>query len=295
MDEATETTPVPDGIRLRPLTTSEDMLAVEEVQREVWGFPDREIVPVVELVSAAKAGGCVAGAFHEDELVGFVYGGWGLRDGAFYHYSRMVAVLGRFRGAGLGQALKAFQRRFVLDRSVNLMRWTFDPLEGGNASLNIGKLGAVVDEYIRNYYGMKEDELNRGLPTDRFFLKWCLDSPRVEKRLDGSEKGADLKEILAAEPALSSGPGKADLPEPVPQAVPLDAEAFHVEIPGDIQEMKRRNLPLAGAWREALRETCEKAFVAGFRVEEFASAPTERGRRSAYLFRRRPSPGADRS
>ncbi|MHC4779398.1 MAG: hypothetical protein ACYTFG_12560, partial [Planctomycetota bacterium] len=241
------------------------MHACEALQREVWGSPDLEIVPVVELISAVKAGGLVAGAFESHSLVGFVYGGWGLEGGEAYHYSRMVAVLGRLRGRGLGLRLKAFQREFVLEKGVTLMRWTFDPLEGGNASLNISKLGAVVDDYIENYYGMKSDSLNQGLPTDRFFLKWFLDHRRVEDRIARRATGPPAKAIFSEPAALSSRPGSRGFPQPVVEEFPGESSAFHAEIPGDIQGMKGADMGLARAWRAALRETSQKAFAEGFR------------------------------
>jgi chorismate synthase len=274
---------------IRPLSTPEDMHACEDLQQEVWGFPDREIVPLVELVSVAKSGGCIAGAFHEGALAGFVYGLWGLREGRWYHYSRMLAVRAPWRGRGLGRALKLHQRGFCLERGIDLMRWTFDPLEGPNAALNVGKLGVVVDEYIVNYYGLKQDALNRGLPTDRLFVKWHLDGERVRERIAGRAAQVGAGEILSRAPAaLSARPGPASLPAPEPREVPDRAAEVHVEIPGDVQDLKRRDLALASAWRLAVRETCVRLFQRGFRVEEFGSEIVQGARRSAYLLRKGP-------
>jgi len=276
-----------EDFEIRPLNAPGQMHACEELQKEVWGFPDREIVPLVELVSASKAGGSLAGAYRREDLVGFVYGMWGFDGSEIYHYSRMLAVKASFRGRGLGFRLKAWQRDFTMKRGVNLMRWTFDPLEGANASLNVAGLGVVADEYILDYYGQKQDALNRGLPTDRFFVKWFLDSPRTADRLSGTGTRMSLDEILGTGPALvASRPGNAGRPEPRVYPPRDGGGPFHLEIPGDVQALKRDDLGLASAWREAVREACIGAFSRGFRVEEFASAVVDGARRSAYLLRK---------
>lgn len=276
-----------DEILIRALKTPDDMAAAEALQQEVWGSPDREVVPVVELISAATAGGCVAGAFEGEAMVGFVYGIWGLRDARFYHYSRMLAVTKRLRGRGLGLRLKLHQREHTLGRGVNLMRWTYDPLEGPNAALNVGKLGVVADEYIENYYGFKHDALNRGMPTDRFFVKWFLDDPGTIDRIEGRrpvppvgvllETGAPLLDAVAREDGFL---------EPAVRPLAETATGLRMEIPPDIQAVKASDLDLALRWRLAVREASHAAFDAGFRVEDFRSAEHEGRRRSVYLLRK---------
>jgi predicted GNAT superfamily acetyltransferase len=200
----------------------------------------------------------------------------------------MLAVRPEWRGRGLGAALKLHQRRFCLERGIGLVRWTFDPLEGPNASLNVARLGVVVDEYIVNYYGMKQDALNRGLPTDRFFVKWHLDSERVRERAAGPVPAPSAEEILSGSPpALASVPGPSGLPAPRACEVPAGADRAHLEIPGDVQDLKRRDLGLASAWRLAVRAASLGLFARGFRVEEFGSSASGGARRSAYLLRRR--------
>ena len=72
--------------------------------------------------------------------------------------------------------------------------WTYDPLESGNAVLNIGKLGAVCRCYLRDLYGTMPDVLNAGLPSDRFEVAWWIESDRVRDRI---QKGW-LRPSLAA-------------------------------------------------------------------------------------------------
>ena len=52
-----------------------------------------------------------------------------------------------------GARLKLRQREDALARGIDLIEWTFDPLEMKNAYFNIERLGAIVRRYVRNQYG----------------------------------------------------------------------------------------------------------------------------------------------
>ncbi len=75
--------------------------------------------------------------------------------------------------------------RHVLAQGIDLITWTFDPLETRNATLNFHKLGAVCNTYFPNLYGDMRDGLNAGLPSDRFQVDWWIASERVAQRLAG--------------------------------------------------------------------------------------------------------------
>ena len=153
------------------------------LQKEVWGFADVDMVPVRLFNVAQKIGGQVLGAFDGKELIGFALGIPGMRNGRSYMHSHMLAVRSSFRNSGVGRRLKLFQREDALARGVELMEWTFDPLEIKNAFLNIEKLGAITRRYNVNQYGMVSSVLQAGLPTDRLVAEWWLKSKRVERLL----------------------------------------------------------------------------------------------------------------
>ena len=46
------------------------------------------------------------------------------------------------------------QREDALARGIELIEWTFDPLEIKNAYLNLEKLGAIARRYNINQYGI---------------------------------------------------------------------------------------------------------------------------------------------
>jgi predicted GNAT superfamily acetyltransferase len=95
----------------------------------------------------------------------------------------MLAVRKDHRNSGLGRRLKLMQRDDALARGIELIEWTFDPLEIKNAYLNVEKLGAIVRRYNINQYGITSSPLQGGLPSDRLIAEWWLKSNRVETLL----------------------------------------------------------------------------------------------------------------
>ena len=177
-----------ESVLLRKCDTLEELHACVALQKEVWGFSDIELVPLRIFVVAQRVGGQVIGAFDRDELVGFAFAIPGIRGRHSYLYSHMLAVRKQYRNAGLGRRLKLFQREDALARGIDLMEWTFDPLEIKNAYLNIEKLGAITRRYNLNQYGITSSPLQGGLPTDRLVAEWWLKSKRVEALLQTGTK-----------------------------------------------------------------------------------------------------------
>ncbi len=251
---------------IRKLSTPEDYLAAEQIQREVWHFPWREVIPLNELVVAQKNGGHVFGAFDRGRMVGFCFGVPGFRDGRVYHYSRMLGVLPEYRDSGIGVRLKFQQRRYALDQGLDLVRWTFDPLQSRNAHLNIEKLGCIVREYAVNIYPGSGSRFNQGLDTDRFVPEWWIRSRRVSERIAGQGRST-LGETLALPPAA---PRSWD-------------RRISVEIPADIDAIKRRDLAQAQEWRRRTRSVFLACFRRGYAIAGFATGRVEGKRRSLYV------------
>jgi predicted GNAT superfamily acetyltransferase len=186
MSEATAR-PTYDHIVIRPCSNKAEFEACLDLQRQVWGFNDEDLVPTRLFIVAQKIGGQVIGAFDGDKLIAFALGIPGNRNGHLYMHSHMLAVDSTYRNAGLGRKVKVFQREDALAKGIELIEWTFDPLEIKNAWLNIEKLGAIARRYTINQYGMVSSSLQGGLPTDRLTAEWWLKSKRVEAVLkDGS-------------------------------------------------------------------------------------------------------------
>jgi predicted GNAT superfamily acetyltransferase len=176
------------AVEVRSCHGLEEFRACLEMQKQVWGFSDAELVPLRMFVVAAKIGGQVIGAFERGELVGFALAVPGARAGHPYLHSHMLAVRESHRNSGLGRKIKLFQREDALERGFELIEWTFDPLEIKNAYLNIEKLAAITRRYNLNQYGITSSPLQGFLPTDRLVAEWWLRSRRVEIFLRSGSK-----------------------------------------------------------------------------------------------------------
>jgi len=183
-----------DSIVLRRCQGLEEMRACVALQKEVWNFTDAELVPLRMFVVADKVGGQVMGAFDGDVMVGFALSVPGTRTGHVYLHSHMLAVRKDHRNGGLGRRLKLLQREDALARGIELIEWTFDPLETKNAYLNIEKLGAIARRYNINQYGITSSPLQGGLPSDRLIAEWWLKSKRVETLLATGKNPAIVRE-----------------------------------------------------------------------------------------------------
>jgi len=174
------------AVAIRACHTIEEFEAMVDLEFEVWGFGERDVVPSQMYVVACKTGGQVFGAFVGDGLAGFALAYPGIRDGKPYLHSHMAAVLPEFRDLGIGRSLKLAQREDALARGIPLIEWTFDPLQTRNAYFNICRLGVVCRRYMLDVYGSTSSPLHAGLPTDRLVAEWHLASDRVTGILAGN-------------------------------------------------------------------------------------------------------------
>jgi len=278
---------------LRLLDHLEDMSAVEDLQRQIWGAND--VVPYPLLLTAAHNGGILLGAFDEEHLIGFAFGFPGLThtpDGPqLKHCSHMLAVLPEYQSQGVGFLLKRAQWQMVRRQEIPLITWTYDPLLSRNAHLNIARLGAVCSTYVPNMYGEMQDNLNQGLPSDRLQVDLWVNSSRVQNRMSQSpRRQLDLAHYLSAETGIINPTrlGAAGWPQPLPSPQSSSDElsplppgkalppgeggdpALHLlEIPADFYALKAADPELALIWRLHVRELLEDLFTRGYLITDF--------------------------
>jgi predicted GNAT superfamily acetyltransferase len=190
-----------DAIVIRGCEGLDDLRACVALQKEIWNFSDAELVPLRMFVVAEKVGGQVMGAFDGPEMVGFALSVPGTRSGHVYLHSHMLAVRKEHRNSGLGRRLKLLQREDALSRGIELIEWTFDPLEIKNSYLNIEKLGAIARRYNINQYGITSSPLQGGLPSDRLIAEWWLKSKRVKTLLETGKNPPFERETAIDVPA----------------------------------------------------------------------------------------------
>ena len=172
-------------VEVRAITETPDLLEAVRLQKLIWGFSDVDLMPPRLFVVANKIGGQVFGAFDGRRMVGFCVAIPGIKAGGVYYlHSHMMGVIEEYQNRGIGRALKVAQRKDALERGIELVEWTFDPLEIKNSHFNIERLGAVVRRFVPNQYGISSSPLHGGLPTDRCVAEWWIRSPRVRAVFD---------------------------------------------------------------------------------------------------------------
>ncbi len=256
---------------IRDLTTIDECRQVAALEKDVWGYTDAEdVVPPPVLIVSVKRGGILLGAFDDaGQMKGFVYSIPSVKDGRLAQWSHMLGVTRDARGSALGVRLKLAQRERALGMGIELVEWTYDPLQAVNAHLNFAKLGVVVEEYEENIYGESSSPLHRGSPTDRFVAEWKLTAPHVERRIAAGGIGIMRDASVAAAPLVNPSrtagawlaPGAANLTYNGPRLL--------VEIPVSYAEMQIENAPLALEWRMAIRAIFQHYFGRGYRVVDF--------------------------
>jgi len=242
-------------VEVRLVRSHDEFAACEAMSRDIWGAAERNVVPRELLLTIQLNGGLVHGAFFPDgRLVGFCFAFLGRRNGQLRLCSHQLGVVPELRGGGIGIALKEAQRADALRLGYELVSWTFDPLEARNAYINLHRLGCIARLYDRDHYGDMEDELNRGLPSDRFEVEWWLRRPKPVMTV------TDPLVILSRD---SDGRPRRVAAEVTPGRAAL------IGIPPDFQAVKRQSLELALAWRMESRAAFEAALAAGLVAVDF--------------------------
>lgn len=283
MPSATESA----SVVLRDVRGTDEIKALEDLQIRVWGDDERDIVPLNQLVAASHVGGSLIGAFDGDRLVGFVYGFYGHIGRRIVHHSHMLGVDPDYRSHDLGFRLKAAQREKVLAGGfTDRITWTFDPLQSLNAHFNFAKLGVISDTYKVNVYGERGVSFLHQNGTDRLFVTWLLDSPRVRSYLSGerqhSRPAADMSHnaLLLVHNSESNIPvRKAEINDSA------DSRFASIEIPSNINSIERADFDLARRWREETRHAFSQAFSQGYTAVDYSLVNERTG---SYLLEKVP-------
>jgi predicted GNAT superfamily acetyltransferase len=219
---------------IRECTTIEQFDRCVALQREAFGLPDLELSPRRHLIVSRQAGGWTLGAFVAERMVGFVHHLAAVRGNEIFGYSHVMAVAKDYQNKGVGARLKWAQRERALREGRKLIKWTWDPMLARNAHFNLNRLGATVESYLDDFYGLDYGADERlDLPSDRLSASWKIDSARVHALEKGAEAPFEGKRVTTI-------------------AIPTDWNAF-----------RKRDSQRARAEQARVREEFKRAFANG--------------------------------
>ncbi|MER8047697.1 GNAT family N-acetyltransferase [Streptomyces sp. NPDC094032] len=260
--------PIPGELTVREVHRVEELGDIDRLFGRIWQYPPGEGPIGVELMRAlSHAGNYVAGAYRGTRLVGASVGFLSAPPGLALHSH----VTGADQGRGIGFALKQHQRDWALARGLDRITWTFDPLVRRNAYFNLTKLGATLEEYHSGFYGRMRDAINGGDDSDRVLARWDLHAPHVSAAASGvrttgpgvSRHGVSGHGVAVAEAPVSV---LAEGRDGRPLLLSTDSSTVLVELPPDIEALRRTDPAAATSWRLAVREVLGGLLADGARV-----------------------------
>lgn len=229
------------SLEITEATTPADAEAMAHFFNSVWQ-DDHDVVPFDLILAASHVGGYATLAKLNGSAVGASFGFRGSFAGKSVLHSHVTAS----QHPGVGFALKQHQFQWAQQREIDAITWTFDPLVRRNCVFNFEKLGAYALEYLPNFYGTMTDAINAGDDSDRLVAYWPLTR-------DFSNPSTDTEMY-----ALQNHSG-------TPHIVDTELhEAFWVELPEDIEALRKSNVELARRWRIAVRDVLKPKLDAGW-------------------------------
>ncbi|MEP7292115.1 MAG: GNAT family N-acetyltransferase [Chloroflexota bacterium] len=245
-------------IEYRILRDPAELEEIVNLEIIVWGLNPRNAVPSAILHVMALNGGLVLGAYDDDRLIGLLICLTVKRGADVFLWSHMTGVHPDHQGGGIGLELKRYQRRWALDNGYRSIRWTFDPLQSKNAGFNLHQLGKdaqlTSDTYHVNFYGDMDDDINRGMPSDRIEVCWALDQPSLHH-------ATSAKSVLLLR-ADERG-------YPIIEESAWDKDCYTAAVPADLDGLRRTDRPAVPKWRLALRDVLQSAFARGYQAVDF--------------------------
>ncbi|NUM48916.1 MAG: GNAT family N-acetyltransferase [Anaerolineales bacterium] len=268
-------------IHIRDLTTYHEFTQVQSLHRTIWGLSEGLYPPMLN--TAAHNGGVVLGAFDDDTMIGFSFAFLGRHpNGTLKLCSQTTGLLPTYRHQGLGERLKWEQFDRARKTGLQLITWTVDPLEAPNAILNFRKLGGLCHTYHVNLYGEHFSAFGEGMPADRLTVEWWLENPRVLRL----RRGEATLPLTTSSPVANPARGNGFSRQITHLDLTLTTPTILLEIPVDIQALRRTNLPLARDWRLNTRQVLQTYFANSYQIRDAYSTWADTERRVFYVLKK---------
>lgn len=209
--------------------------------KSIWADGD-EVVPFDLVLAAVHIGGYATLAKQDGNVIGASFGFLGEYAAHQVLHSHVTAA----SVPGVGYELKQHQYAWAQERELGGITWTFDPLVRRNCVFNFEKLGALAVEYLPNFYGTMTDSINAGDDSDRIFAYWPVqETVNIQPP---STNAIAIKNVDGAPVVQSYDQGS----------------AFWVELPEDIEALRKSDIDLARVWRREIREVLKPALDDGW-------------------------------
>lgn len=256
-------------LQIQDLYTMQDLVATVELQQKIWQMRPYECASPYTMNAVIHNGGNILGATVDGQLVGYTFAFPGVRDGNLWLWSHMAGVHPDFQGQRIGFKLKQAQRLWALANGYDVIAWTFDPMQRGNANFNFSQLGATAKTYYVDHYGAMQDKINAGLASDRLEAVWSLNEPRVIALAEGNPPAGsadDYPDTSFLVYADSDGVIHAEVPENFAH------DTYCIEIPYDVARLKDAEIDRAQQWQLSVRTAMTTLMENGFVVSKFISS-----------------------
>jgi predicted GNAT superfamily acetyltransferase len=159
-----------------------------------------------------------------------------------------------------------------------------------NAYLNLNKLGVIACSYDINLYGEESSsELHSGLGTDRLLAEWWLVSDKVKSILDDTQEVVKKKHMEGIN-INRTNRDEQGLLVPVESDLTLTNDVLLLEIPDDIEEIKKLNIQVGHQWREHVQKALMHYFTTGYYINYLHVEREDDVRRTYYVLERLTKP-----
>lgn len=265
--EGKELARLDNGIVLAEPNNEEAVLA-QILQKKVWNITNEAFLYPHDLYHPYSGLATRLIARDEASVVGFLFGFYGrgkqwygsqsgFHNGQWLE-SQLMGIDPTYRRKGIGRSLKLLQRESAQQEGLEVIHWTVDPLQAGNAELNMNTLGGVAVQHYRNYYNFRNN-LNR-VAASRIGISWLVNSDRVEKHSDGYKQEYDFAQISKqstteiVHPILQTASG---LKKFKVASWKPSSKTILFEIPNDWNTLQESDLTSAELWRESSDDILE--------------------------------------
>jgi predicted GNAT superfamily acetyltransferase len=156
---------------IKKLLTVKDFEQAVNVQKQVWLFEDRDVLPTHFMI-AYRDFGEQWGTFLNNKLIAIAL---------LYptnccenYVLHMLGTLPEYQHLGIGENLLRFLISQLKGSNIRRLQWTYDPFDFVNSHLYLNKINAKGSKVLFNYYGMLHSEHHGKLPTHRLLCELDL-------------------------------------------------------------------------------------------------------------------------